>query len=369
MAQKYFIDPFAISGDRTTVPNDAPPTGAVSYSSGFGVDYELDPATNPNALNVPRSPFNQILFDITNAIQILQQHGFPDFIASADNAGSPFPYDINSTVRYNGVNYYSKINNNMDTPPTANWGIVSYTTVVEPTGTGKDFWGSTLPSGYVWANGTTIGSASSGATGLADASTSDLFTLLWTSLPQSTLPIQNSDGSAGSRGVSAAADFAANKRLPVPDKRENVSVASGTMGGTADPGRMTLGGCGFSPVTLGASGGLETVSLTGNQNGTHTHVASTASDGLHSHFMFVDTDATSSAQPINNTHYPARASTTQGSPYSISYNNSIPGTAPTTGITNTAGAHTHAMTINNSGLGSAHQNTQPTIVCNYIIKL
>jgi microcystin-dependent protein len=39
------------------------------------------------------------------------------------------------------------------------------------------------------------------------------------------------------------------------------------------------------------------------------------------------------------------------------------------GGTSTVAAHTHAMTTSNSGLGTAHLNVQPTIICNYIIKL
>lgn len=78
---------------------------------------------------------------------------------------------------------------------------------------------SSAPDGWIKANGTTIGSASSGATGRANADTLSLFTLLWTQFSNAQLPIQTSAGAGSTRGASAAADFAANKRLPVIDLR------------------------------------------------------------------------------------------------------------------------------------------------------
>lgn len=61
--------------------------------------------------------------------------------------------------------------------------------------------------GWLLLNDTTIGSASSGATGRANADTEALFTLLWNRVTDQWAPV------SGGRGASAAADFAANKRL------------------------------------------------------------------------------------------------------------------------------------------------------------
>jgi hypothetical protein len=76
---------------------------------------------------------------------------------------------------------------------------------------------SVAPSGWVKANGGTIGNASSGAT-RANADTAALFSLLW-DLNATDSPILTSAGAASTRGASAAADYAANKRLTVPDFR------------------------------------------------------------------------------------------------------------------------------------------------------
>lgn len=76
---------------------------------------------------------------------------------------------------------------------------------------------SSAPAGWVKMNGGTIGNASSGAT-RANADTSALFALLW-ALNATDSPILDSAGAGSTRGASAAADFAANKRLTIPDAR------------------------------------------------------------------------------------------------------------------------------------------------------
>ena len=77
----------------------------------------------------------------------------------------------------------------------------------------------TAPAGWLIEDGKTIGSAVSGATGRANADTQDLFTYLWEQFNNTELPIQTSSGTATTRGASAAADFAANKRMPLFDSR------------------------------------------------------------------------------------------------------------------------------------------------------
>lgn len=98
----------------------------------------------------------------------------------------------------------------------------------------------TPPDGWLLCDGSTIGDASSGATARANADTEDLFTLLWGSWANTELTIQDSSGTPTTRGASAAADFAAHKRLPVPDHRQ----------------RFILGKAGSGTgSTLGATGG------------------------------------------------------------------------------------------------------------------
>lgn len=88
-----------------------------------------------------------------------------------------------------------------------------------PTGFTGFHAGATAPSGWIEENGGTIGSASSGATTRANVDTLALYTLLWDAYDNTTLVIQSSSGSPTTRGVSASADFAANKRMPLFDVR------------------------------------------------------------------------------------------------------------------------------------------------------
>ncbi len=84
---------------------------------------------------------------------------------------------------------------------------------------------SSAPSGHVLLRGGTIGNASSGGTILASANAEDLFTALWNNSADAQLPVSSG------RGASAAADFAANKTITLPDYRGRVPLgvaASGT---------------------------------------------------------------------------------------------------------------------------------------------
>ena len=92
-------------------------------------------------------------------------------------------------------------------------------------------------AGWLKLNGTTIGDATSGGTALASARAEALFTLLWTHFANTELPIQDSAGSPTTRGASAANDFAAHKRMPLPDDRGQFSRAWDD-GAGVDTGRV-----------------------------------------------------------------------------------------------------------------------------------
>jgi hypothetical protein len=119
----------------------------------------------------------------------------------------------------------------------------------------------TPPAGYVLEDGGTIGSVASNATNRANADTSALYTHLWNSFSNTLLPIQSSSGVATTRGASAAADFAANKRLPLFDSRTRFLRGSDSS-------------LGFdATLTVGAS------KADGIKN--HKHPGTTAADGGH----------------------------------------------------------------------------------------
>lgn len=124
---KFFRIPFATSGDKVAVPDASQPSGSVSYTDGFGPDYELDPGVDPAAKDVPRDETNQLYFDITNAIKEYQEFGVPDFITSALNGGTPFTYARYARVKWtDGKVYESTTNGNTSDPSnTTNWRVLT----------------------------------------------------------------------------------------------------------------------------------------------------------------------------------------------------------------------------------------------------
>ena len=115
----YFDTVFAIDGDLTAIPDPVQGSGTVSYTQGFGNLYSTPVASG--GYNFPRAQFNQLMNDITTAIQVYQQFGTPPFITSVMNGGSPFSYAAGARVLYSGVVYTSLVGSNTDTPPSSKW--------------------------------------------------------------------------------------------------------------------------------------------------------------------------------------------------------------------------------------------------------
>ncbi|MCA6955142.1 phage tail protein, partial [Pectobacterium polaris] len=122
MDQKFFRVPFAQNGDRQTIPDTTPTSGAVSFPSGWGGDYAKDPNVDANAKPVEREAMNAILFAITNAVRQYQTFGFPEYITPADNNGAAFAYSSSAVIRYRAAadqpfkSYVSIADNNTSVP-------------------------------------------------------------------------------------------------------------------------------------------------------------------------------------------------------------------------------------------------------------
>lgn len=202
---------------------------------------------------------------------------------------------------------------------------------------------STL-TGWVRANGKSIGNASSGATERANADASALFQFLWAA--DSTLAV------SGGRGGTAAGDFAAGKRIDLPNYI-NRTLAGLVMGGT-DPSILASALVDNSETndTLGATVGASTHALTTAELAVHTHTGHGAvTDPGHSHTI------PSSRQGML-PQSPASADNLSGT----GANPAGVASTATTGIT-------VAVTNDNAGSGTAHINMQPSVLVTYYLKL
>lgn len=99
LQNKFFRFLFGVSGTRAAVPDDADPSGYVSYEEGFPSDYEL-PKSNPSRKPVPRDKTNQIYYDLTSTLKQYQQYGIPEWVAAADNDGVALSYSKGIRVYY-----------------------------------------------------------------------------------------------------------------------------------------------------------------------------------------------------------------------------------------------------------------------------
>jgi microcystin-dependent protein len=105
-------------------------------------------------------------------------------------------------------------------------------------------------TGWVRANGRTIGSVTSGGTERANADTEDLFLYLWTNFSNSLCAV------SGGRGGSAAADWSANKTIATLDMRGRAPFGLDDMGNSA-AGVLAAG----TPTSAASTVGAETVTL------------------------------------------------------------------------------------------------------------
>lgn len=145
----------------------------------------------------------------------------------------------------------------------------------------------------------------------------------------------------------------------LPDLREVVTVARGDMGGATSPGRITTASTTY-PASLNQIFGVETVSLTSGQNGPHAHGVN---DPTHSH-------------SVNDpTHSHSLSGFRSDGP--ISYGNTIQVWRNATGSINTDNSGTGiylsaastGISLQTSGSGAAHSNTQPTFIINKKIRV
>ena len=178
---------------------------------------------------------------------------------------------------------------------------------------------TTADAGWVLMDDKTIGNGASGATGRANADTVTLYTLLWNNTADAQCAVSTG------RGANAAADYAANKTIALPKALGRALATYGS-------------GSGLTARALALAYGVETHPLITAELASHNHGVT---DPTHSHTAAV-------------TSVGAFAAGVGGA--SFAYGGSVDAAA--TGIS-----------IQNNGSGTAHQNMQPSLFLNTMIKL
>ncbi len=192
-------------------------------------------------------------------------------------------------------------------------------------------------SGWVRDNGRTIGSATSGAAERANADCQALFLYLWTNFSDAICPVLTG------RGGSAAADWASNKKITLPDKRGYL------VGGLDDMGNSAASRWTGAPVIAGS------VTTAGSTIGETTHTLTTAELAAHNHTINI---------------------TDPGHVHAVQIKTIGGGASPLAALTGSAGGlntdvHTTGITADsvNAGSGSAHNIVQRTVLGTFYRKL
>ena len=204
--------------------------------------------------------------------------------------------------------------------------------------TGDELWQKRTGSraGWVRQNARTIGGAASGATERANADTQPLYEYLWNTYPDEFCPV------VGGRGVSAAADFAANKAIATPDMRGYGARGLDDMGN--DPaGRITNG----APTVAASSGGSEKHVISQANLPSANLTGTTSSDGLHSHNYTYAAPSFSAAPGGQNAGARSDVSATSGA----------------------AGAHSHNVTVALGGSATPLNTMDPYRLGTWYIKM
>lgn len=197
-------------------------------------------------------------------------------------------------------------------------------------------------TGWVRANGRSMGSASSGATERANADTATLYSYLWNNFSNTICPVSTG------RGANAAADFAANKAITLLDWRGYVPGGLDDMGNSAASRYANVPVVSGDAVTAGSVLGEAThVTTQGELPNVNLTVTIPSGQGLHEHEMDFQVNAAAG-----------------GTGFAWSAGGNV-------FTRNTKAATLPAMsgTAASGGSGTAHNTVQKTVLGTFFLKL
>jgi microcystin-dependent protein len=181
-------------------------------------------------------------------------------------------------------------------------------------------------------------------------------------MPQAYVPV------TGGRGANAAADFAAGKVMALPKALGRVLGVSGS-------------GTGLTARPLGSTTGEEAHALTAAENGPHQHTGTTNPAGAHYHTGNTDVQGDHQHTDGREGMYNDYGGGNYIGDRNWEYTSSIKYQFWRNSLTSVAGGHwhnltttwaadhQHTMTTDVSGSGAAHNNMQPSLFLNAMIKL
>jgi microcystin-dependent protein len=300
----------------------------VSHQSGLNFSYlgGVILLSNGGLVSIPAGTIS--LPNNTSSFIFIGSNGSVQHSASLPNESFPLALVTTASGTINGsiVDLRDKIIDRV-TPST----IPSQDLI--PSGVGMEYFGSTLPSGWLWQNGA-----------FYEPST----------YPTLFAAIGYTWGQDGSK-------------FKVPDRRGRTSIGAGQ-------------GSGLTNRTLGQLVGEESTTLTVNQIPNHGH---SVNDPGHSHGVN-DPGHSHGVNDPGHSHI-VRVNRNDGSGHNIADSNggnefiftgNREAVTATTGISIFASGvglgifgSSSGISINNQGGGGSHSNIQPSLVCNHIIKI
>jgi hypothetical protein len=261
----YIRIAFGASGDRESIPQEGAADGPVSFEQGYGIDYSLPRGSDPDALTIERTKFNELMYIISSAVQQYQQFGVPEWIDASENDGVDFPYEENAMVKYtDGDVYMSLVGSNTALP------------------TDTDFWVKIsgnlgyLSDDQTWAGVNTFSEEIVGDISGTAGSAAEIDTAAETS-DTTCFPLFITDNAGGNAAAKFNSSYTFNSSTGLLSV---LSYAAGANGGTG--GKLTLYGStsGSVEVRTAAAAGTGTVFQYPSDNGTNGYVLQTNGAGV-----------------------------------------------------------------------------------------